>query len=71
MADRYPELVKLTVLGKSYEGRLIYLLKIGKPRSDDKKKPIVWMDSRKNLKKIPTGDSHGVGSNARQRNYQA
>ncbi|OWA50153.1 Carboxypeptidase B [Hypsibius exemplaris] len=46
LAANYPDLVTLTTLGKSYEGRNLYLLKIGKPRADGAVKPAVWMDSQ-------------------------
>jgi hypothetical protein len=41
-ADRYPELVRLTELGTSSEGRPIPLLKIGK--DPDAVRPAVWID---------------------------
>ncbi|OWA50152.1 Carboxypeptidase B [Hypsibius exemplaris] len=46
LANTYPELVQLTTLGKSYEGRYLYLLKLGKARADGKTKPAVWMDAQ-------------------------
>ncbi|GAU96117.1 hypothetical protein RvY_07606 [Ramazzottius varieornatus] len=41
----YPSLVTKTVLGQTYEGRDIVLLKIGKPPADGKTKPAFWMDA--------------------------
>ncbi|XP_055341529.1 carboxypeptidase B-like [Paramacrobiotus metropolitanus] len=45
LAQDYSDIVELKMIGKSYEGRSMYRLKVGKPRADGKKKPAIWMDS--------------------------
>ncbi|OWA50155.1 Carboxypeptidase B [Hypsibius exemplaris] len=46
LATNYSAIVEKSTLGKSYEGRNLYLMKIGKPRADGKTKPAVWMDAQ-------------------------
>ncbi|OQV18167.1 Carboxypeptidase B [Hypsibius exemplaris] len=46
LRSRYPDLVNEKVMiGKTYEGRNMYLLKVGKPRADGKMKPGIYMDA--------------------------
>ena len=42
----YPNLVQeKRVVGQTYEGRNLYVLKVGNPRPDGKLKPAIWMDA--------------------------
>lgn len=44
-AEEYPELVRLQGIGKSYEGRDIWLVTVTRfPTGDDKDKPALWVD---------------------------
>ncbi|XP_055341548.1 carboxypeptidase B-like [Paramacrobiotus metropolitanus] len=46
IARLYPNFAQISTIGRSYEGRTMYLLKVGKPRADGKVKPVIWIDSQ-------------------------
>ncbi|OWA53087.1 Carboxypeptidase B [Hypsibius exemplaris] len=41
----HPDLVTIERLGLTYEGRQVWVVKLGKPRSDGIKKPAIWLDA--------------------------
>lgn len=54
-AEEYPSLVKMVSLGKSYEGRDIWLLKITNYETgDDSEKPAVWVDANIHAMEVST-----------------
>ena len=54
-ASEFPDYVKMERIGRSYEGRDIFLLKVTNYKTgDDRKKPAVWIDGNIHAMEVST-----------------